>query len=305
MQEDSPQYTIGVVTYHARFEEYFKPLIENLARIFPDHEILCVVNGHPEQTLQIQFLDAVTEFMRQFPNVRYLAHAAMQPLSKSWNQLIALSRTDKILILGDDVFVGDYFRESLDACIDAHDMFLINRTWCHFVISKETVRKVGWFEERYPGIGWEDTDYTFRMLMEDLPIPSQKVLGILNLSTDNDNNPGWENPEDRQMKYTSANEDYFLKKWAVESYDGTSASYTHDSNGPYGRFALKSGMKTPLFYDLSVLTTDEKIIAEEYRKNIVRYYGQKILFVCIDTTVTYLRKLKHFFKKLREAKPPI
>lgn len=300
-----PHYSIGVVTYHARFETYFKPLIENLARIFPDREILCVVNGHPEQTLQIRFLDEVTSFMKRFPNVRYLAHAAMQPLSKSWNQLIALSHTEKIVIMGDDIFVGDFFRESLEKVIADHPMFLINRTWCHFVISKETVRKVGWFEERYPGIGWEDTDYTFRMNMAGLPIPSEKVLGILNLSTDNDNNPGWENPADRQMKYTSANEDFFLKKWRVELYHGKDQNYEHDSKGPYGRFALNSEMETPLFYELSVLDNGEKTVEAGYEKDLLRYWTQKIVFVTMDAILTSLRKIKRFAKKAREALPPI
>ena len=300
-----PSYTIGVVTYHARFESYFKPLIENLVRIFPDREILCVINGHPEQSLQIQYLDRVTEFMKRFPNVRYLAHAAMQPLSKSWNQLITLSHTEKILILGDDIFIGDFFRESLEKCIETHDMFLINRTWCHFVTSKTTVRAVGWFEERYPGIGWEDTDYAFRMIMKGLPIPSEKVLGILNLSTDNDDNPGWENPANRKMKYTSANEDFFLKKWLVESYNGKDHTYAYGSDGPYGGFTLRDGMETPLFYDFSVLDNGEKKLIGSYKKDRLRYYTQKTLFIIADSVITTLRTIKHFIKKIREAKPPI
>lgn len=300
------KYSLGVVTYHARLETYFKPLIRNLVRIFPDREILCVVNGHPEGTLQIRYLDEVTDFLKQFPNVRYLAHANFQPLSKSWNQLIALSRTEKLVIMGDDVFVGDLFREELEKCLDKHPtLFLLNRTWCHFVISKETVRKVGWFEERFPGIGWEDTDYTFRMIMAGVPTLSEKALGIFNLSTDNDNNPGWENPEGRKMKYTSANEDYFRSKWLTENYDGQGSGYQHDSHGPYGRFALKPGMTTPLFYDLTVLDNGGKAIESTYHQDRWRYLANKLLFTSLDFVLTRLRKLKHFLKKVRQAKPPI
>ncbi len=300
------EYSIGVVTYHARFEPYFQPLIRNLARIFPDREILAVANGHPDQSLQIKYLDQVTGFMRQFPNVRYLAHANFQPLCKSWNQLITLSHTEKLVILGDDVFVGDLFREELENCIDKHDtLFLLNRTWCHFVTTKETVRRVGWFEERFPGIGWEDNDYMFRMKMAGVECPSEKALGIFNLSTDNDNNPGWENPSDRKMKYTSANEDYFQTKWWTEKYDGPRSSYQYDSNSPYGRFELKPGMDTPLFYDLSVLDNGKKEILQTYRSNKFLYYLHKIFFVTLDKVLTSLRKTKHFLKKVRQARPPV
>lgn len=302
----NPEYSIGVVTYHARFEEYLKPLITNLTRIFPDKEIICVLNGHPEKTLQIKYLDKATEFLSQFPNVRYLAQATFQPLTRSWNQLVILSRTEKIAIISDDVFVGDIFREELEKCIDNHDtLFLINRTWCHFVISKETVRKVGWFEERFPGIGWEDNDYMFRMKMAGVPCPSEKVLGILNLSTDNDNNPGWENPKGREMKYTSANEDYFRTKWWTEKYDGPEIAYTHDSGGPYGRFAQKPDMETPLFYDLSVLDNTPKELTAIYQSHKLRYLANKIFFVSLDTVFSSLRRVKHFLKKVREAKPPV
>lgn len=304
--QQSDKYSIGVVTYHARFEEYLKPLITNLARIFPDREILCVLNGHPEQSLQISYLDKATEFLSQFPNVRYLAQASFQPLTKSWNQLICLSRTEKIAIISDDVFVSDVFREDLEKVIDKHDtLFLINRTFCHFIITKETVRKVGWFEERFPGIGWEDNDYMFRMRMVGIPCPSEKVLGILNLSTDNDNNPGWENPEGRKMKYTSANEDYFQSKWWTEEYDGDGPNYTHNSEGPYGRFALKPGKETPLFYDLSVLDNEQRVVEGTYEGKGLRYFVHKIFFVTLDTIMTTLRRMKHFLKKVREAKPPI
>ncbi len=299
-------YSIGVVTYHARFDEYLKPLIANLARIFPDREILCVLNGHPEQTLQIRYLNKTTEFLSQFPNVRYLAQATFQPLTRSWNQLIILSRTEKVAIISDDVFVGDVFREGLEQCIDKHDtLFLINRTWCHFVTTKETVRKVGWFEERFPGIGWEDNDYMFRMKIAGITCPSEKILGILNLSTDNDNNPGWENPKGREMKYTSANEDYFRNKWWTEKYDGEGPSYTHSSDGPYGRFALKSGMETPLFYDLSVLNNDKRELPATYYGRGLRYFAYKIFFVALDTVVTILRRIKRFLKKVRQAKTPV
>ena len=134
-------YSIGIVTYHARFESYFMPLVQNLSRIFPDKEILCVINGHSDKTLQIKYLDKATRFMRKFPNVRYLTYDIGQSLSKCWNQLIILSHSEKTVILGDDVYISDLFREQLEKGIDGYEFFTINRSFAHLVISKNTIRK--------------------------------------------------------------------------------------------------------------------------------------------------------------------
>ena len=62
-------YSIGVVTYVGRYDKYFIPLIKQLVNIFPDKEITCIINGHPDTSLQIEYLKNVTAFLNQFPNV--------------------------------------------------------------------------------------------------------------------------------------------------------------------------------------------------------------------------------------------
>lgn len=301
-------YSIGVVTYHARFEEYFKPLIQNLIRIFPDKEILCVINGHSDKTLQIQYLDKVTSFMRQFPNVRYLTYDVGQSLSKCWNQLIILSHTEKTVVLSDDVFIGDFFREELEKNIDRYDMFLINRSFAHFVISKETIRNIGWFEERLPRIGWEDTDYLFRMRMAGIPNPNVKILGSLNLSTDTEGSD-WENdPTKPKTKYTHANEDFFKTKWRTKYYHPEIDHFQYTGENPYHTFSPATDEGTPLFYDLCVLEYDDLNSKESKDKTFqktFRYYFQKSFFVVSDKVLIFLRKVKHFFKKIYQAQPPV
>ena len=39
---------------------------------------------------------------------------------------------------------------------------LLNSTWSHFVIADATVRRAGAFDPGFPGIGFEDMDYTAR-----------------------------------------------------------------------------------------------------------------------------------------------
>lgn len=301
-------YSIGVVTYHARFEEYFVPLITNLSRIFPDKEIICVVNGHSDKTLQIQYLDRVTRFMRQFPNVRYLTYDIGQSLSKCWNQLIILSHAEKTVILSDDVFIGDFFREQLEENINMYEMFLINRSFAHFVISKNTVRKVGWFEERLPRIGWEDTDYLFRMIMEGVANPNVKILGSLNLTTDTDGSD-WDNdPNKPKTKYTYANEDFFKTKWYTKYYNPEMTTFKYVGDNDYYTFSPVSEEGTPNFYDLSVLdfvSEDGNSFKATSPQKSFRYYFQKFSFVFADIILTSLRKIKRFLKKVYQMKTPI
>lgn len=306
---DKNSYSIGVVTYHARFESYFMPLIENLSRIFPDKEIICVINGHSDKTLQIQYMDRATLFMRKFPNVRYITYDIGQSLSKCWNQLIIFSHTNKTVILSDDVFIGDFFREQLEENIDKYDFFAINRSFAHFVISKDTVRKVGWFDERLPRIGWEDTDYHFRLRMAGVPYPNVKVLGSLNLSTDTEGSD-WENdPEKPKMKYTYANEDFFKTKWHTKYYNPEIKVFKYIDKDPYNTFSPVSDEGTPEFYDFSVLNIKEDSESmnfnEHHNKKTLKFYIQKILFVSSDFVITKLRRGRRFLMKIYQAKPPI
>lgn len=300
-------YSIGVVTYHARFEEYFVPLITNLSKIFPDKEILCIINGHSDKTLQIQYLNRVTVFMRQFPNVRYLTYDIGQSLSKCWNQLIILSHSEKTVILSDDVFIGDFFREQLEKEIDQYDMFVINGSFAHFVISKNTVKEVGWFDERLPRIGWEDTDYQFRMKMAGKLLPRVKILGSLNLSTDTEGSDWNNDPSRPKMKYTYANEDFFKTKWHTKHYNPNISTFEYVGDNDYHTFSPTSKEGTPSFYDLSVLDFNE----EEQKQQVslpskdLTYYLQKFLFNFADIIMIFLRKIKRTIKKIKQTKLPV
>lgn len=299
-------YSIGVVTYHARFESYFIPLIQNLSRIFPDKEILCVINGHSDKTLQIKYLDKVTRFMKKYSNVRYLTYDIGQSLSKCWNQLIILSHAEKTVILSDDVFIGDFFREQLESNIDNHDFFTLNRSFAHFVISKNIIKKVGWFEERLPRIGWEDTDYLFRLKMAGIPEPQVKVLGSLNLHTDTEGSDWVNDPLKPKTKYTYANEDFFKTKWLTKHYNPEITEFKYPGIDAYHTFSPVDGQDTPMFYDLTVLDTDiENNTSYSGNKKTFGYYFQKVSFILFDRIFTFFRKIKRFLKKALQAKPPI
>ncbi len=214
--------SIGVVTYLARFEDYFKPLIKKLYSIFPDYDIIVFLNGHHNQEKQIHFLQNVTSFLTKYPNVRYLTNVTHQPLARSWNWLILMAMRENILILNDDLMVNTEIRHNLEKLSSPPNIFIINRSWSHFVINKKIVRQVGWFDERLSGIGYEDYDYIFRLARQGITVKSIALHGIFNYvapSTD----ASWATiSEVTAGKYSKVNYEFFLKKWAWSKYEDVS-----------------------------------------------------------------------------------
>lgn len=255
-------YSIGVVTYHARFEKYFIPLIEKLADVFPDKEILCILNGHPDQELQKRYLNKATDFLNKFKNVRYKTYDYHQSLSKCWNQVIIMSRTEKVLLMNDDTQVADLFRDELEKKIINKDINFstINSSWSHFLISKSTIKKVGWFDERLPGIGHEDADYSFRMVMNNLPVTNTECLGVKNYVAEQEN-VSWKNISENGKtsgRYSEANEQFFRTKWwhSDLDLDFKDWKYSFVWNNIEYKFAPKTSETTPFFYEYSVLDTN-------------------------------------------------
>lgn len=248
-------YTIGVVTDHGRFETHFKPLIESLVHIFPDREVLCVINGYSDKTSQISYLDKVTKFLSKFPTVRYLTNDIEQPLTKCWNQLVILSHADKIVILSGNAKISDLFRERLELNIDKYGFATINHSLKNFIISKDVIRKVGWFEERESDIGKDN--YKSRLTRAGIPLENIQLVELINLHTDTEINIS--DPDVDNLHAYSPIKDADI----------------------------------PLFYDLSVLDADitvSKLSAGD-KKGVVSIIKKPATFVT-DKTKQFIKKIK-------------
>jgi len=283
-------YSIGVVTYVARYEKYFIPLIKQLNSVFPDKEIICAINGHPDSSLQIKYLKNITAFLKQFPNVKYITYEKHQSLAKCLNWLILMSFSPAILILNDDIKVNLLFRKDFEKVFaENQDFFVINNSWSHFLISKNTIREVGWFEERLLGTGDEDGDYMIRMAEKGKKISKVLCRGIINYVAKQEN-PGWKNICDvAQGKYSSINKEFMAKKWSSDYFKK-------------GKAVLTEGMETPLFYDFSCL--DNKNIFPQ----IVNKYGKlkpkpylKFLLP-LNIIYSFIRKSSGYLYRLMKKK---
>jgi hypothetical protein len=239
-------YSIGVVTYIRRYEEFFRPLLTALARLFPDVEIIVAVNGYYDQTKQEEYLRRIGAFGQRFPNVRLLLHHQPQCLARLWNQLILNAKSPKVLILNDDVLLFPAFRRQLESCgaLDGA-LGLLKRSWSHFVISKAMVRDAGWFDERFPGVGNEDEDFEARLFLKGIPVPSFSISALRNIVVQTKDFSYGKDMRVINKKYTSANRQFFESKWEVTEKDTPGFVYV-PILGKWAR--LRTGMETPDFY---------------------------------------------------------
>lgn len=249
-------FSIGIVTYIRRYDSYFKPLIKQLDLLFPHVEKTVVVNGFYDQEAQAKYLQEITEFLRHTTVTNLIKYQDNQSLAKCWNQLILHSHSHKILILNDDTFVTWPFQYFVRAGMLLYDNSVINNSWSHFWLSKNTVRQNGWFEERLPAVGLEDADYGLRLALAK----GQKImpkhhqhnwysLGIKNVVAKN-TDPGWSKSSHTiNNKYAQANSDFFAQKWEKSKTNLQGGMYCFNDSF----YRIRPGMETPLFYDLSLL----------------------------------------------------
>ena len=90
-------------------------------------------------------------------------------LTELWNQCIILSPTDWVLICNDDIEFRPGWLEYLEETIDTGLYDLIHLFhYGAMCIHKSLILKIGWFDERFRGGGFEDNDYQLRIYEADL-----------------------------------------------------------------------------------------------------------------------------------------
>ncbi len=239
-------YSIGVVTYVKRYEIHFLPLIKRLITVFPDTQIIIAINGYYDQEIQHEYLNKITNLRSTYKNVNFITYHKGQSLSKLWNQLIISSKTNKTFIFNDDIKIAATFRNQLEkSAILKEKCALINSSWSHFLISKEIIKFNGWFDERFPGVGYEDQDYEIRLTLNGIKIKDFTVKGLKNLVFKTTDFSYGKNIEIDYEKYSSDNGKMFFKKWAISNTKKKDYTWVRIIQ-KYARPIV--GMETPNFY---------------------------------------------------------
>ena len=208
------EFSIGVVTYVKRFDQFYKPLIVQLTKSFPGVEIIICVNGYYDLKVQEEFLKKILLFNSNFKNIKTIPFKNAQGLSKLWNLLVKNSSNKRTFILNDDLILKDTFsRNLINSNALNKDFTLINRSWSHFIIHKKIFEKVGDFDESFVGVGNEDEDYESRLVFCNINVFNIKINGLRNVSFPTKDFSYGKNTEVINKKYTSINQEVFNNKW--------------------------------------------------------------------------------------------
>lgn len=175
--------SIGITTFAARIDRYFIPLLDRI-REYAKNEVVVAVNGEHDQPFDEGYRKHVLSFIAGHENVYPVVFPRFRGLSKLWNTIIVHATHDHVLMLNDDVMIENP-RFLKEVCSRLREnggrMFLINRSWSHFVVTRSEIEELGYFDERLLGIGEEDGDMMWRYINRyGKEIPSFKMKGFVN-----------------------------------------------------------------------------------------------------------------------------
>lgn len=176
--------TIGITTFGNRFDRYFVPLLSRLREYDNASEIIVAINGENNIDFDEDYRHRILEFISKKKKIYPVMFPVFRGLSKLWNTIIIHATHDHILVLNDDIMITKRnFMEKIKKALNHNKgkSFLINGSWSHFVISREEIDTLGYFDERLLGIGEEDGDTSWRYICEfGQPINSYSIRAFKN-----------------------------------------------------------------------------------------------------------------------------
>ncbi len=177
--------SIGITTFEARFDRYFVPLV-NRIRECTNNEIIVAVNGENNRAFSEEYRRNILKCVAEYENVYPIFFPTFRGLSKLWNSIAIHATNDHVLMLNDDIMIDSSdFISDISKLIDRNEgrTFLINGSWSHFLLSRDELDALGYFDERLLGIGEEDGDMAWRYIKQyGAPIPSFKIKRFQNFA---------------------------------------------------------------------------------------------------------------------------
>jgi hypothetical protein len=228
--------SIGITTFEARFDQYFIPLLSKIRGYDSDLEVIVAINGEHNRAFDESYRERMLAFLASQKSVFPIVFPRFRSLTKLWNSIVIHATHDYVLMLNDDIMVTNpCFVRDLQAAIGKNQgrSLLINKSWSHFLISRQEIDELGYFDERLLGIGEEDGDMTWRYIQRyGRTIANIKMKGFVNYSEQtSEYRP--ENIKNREgMKYSLFNRQFMF-----------STKYAADPQGIQGMFEEPVAMK--------------------------------------------------------------
>lgn len=176
-------FTIAITTFSKRLE-YIEHLIPQI-RKYCNNKILLIVNGEKNGDFIDEYRLQVLKLSAEFKHVYPIFFIETRGLSKLWNTGLINSVDDNVLMLNDDLEIrsNDMFEKTIELINSPNFTGLakFNGSFSHFIVNKQIIDKLGYFDERLLGFGEEDGDITFRMMRENMKVDNVPVSGVINI----------------------------------------------------------------------------------------------------------------------------
>lgn len=205
--------TTAIVTYEKRYKEYFLPLIDSIKQYEPILEVIIAVNGEYKKTFNNTYRENILNTCAKYSNTYPQVYTSFQSLAKLWNRIILTSSNNLVLVLNDDVSIKPQFFNFLaeQEQTFCNKLTLFNGVFSNFIVDRNYLSSLNWFDERFLGIGKEDRDI-------------QRKTNCYNLNTDLirsyhiETTDPIDNMEGYGGKYSLFNDQFFKDKWEFDKY---------------------------------------------------------------------------------------
>lgn len=176
-------FTIVITTFSQRFDFVVK-LIPQI-RQYTNNKIILIINGEKDGDFSEEYRKDILNLCVKYDNVYPNIFIEMRGLSKMWNTGIILSDKDDILMLNDDIEIhSNEIIKQVSAHIKSPQylgLTKINDSFSHFIVNKQIIDEIGYFDERLIGFGEEDGDISYRFIKSGNKINNIYINGVINI----------------------------------------------------------------------------------------------------------------------------
>ena len=181
-------FDIGITTFSLRFN-FVESLISKIRELGIENNIYLCINGEKDSDFNEEYRKKILTLCSSYPKIFPIFFVETRGLSKMWNTLIIHSTKKDILILNYYIdLISDNMFNVVSEHIEGSEYYglsKINNTFSYFVINKDLIHELGYFDERLIGFGEEDGDITYRMITKKhKDVYRLNVQGVNNIVSD-------------------------------------------------------------------------------------------------------------------------
>ena len=257
--------SICIVTFRERAED-IKRLVSQIRKDKNSDgvDIVLAINGNNCELMPDDYRKDMLRLCDDTPNCYPIFCPEFKSLPKLWNTLAIFSRTQYNFFLCDDVeYTNDDIINIIKTYIDqtSDEFFTINNGFSHFVLTKNMLHKLKYFDERLIAHGEEDGDIVHQFIkVNKREMNNINIFGLHNkASYDAESNP-------QKMDFWQNNKPRFNNEF-------TKLKYKEDPQGIRGMnptpISVRTGMEVTQQYPYEDFVMKNKHNIANFQKVII------------------------------------